>query len=122
MKRIPTIESYLTQKTPYITSTLTPPATLVDPHLNLEYATATVNRAKRKALAVEDGDVEIEEDEAVSGPSKRCRRPVEGEVMFWQTEIGIENEANRERSEQYGWAEVGGELLDILYLPTTYGR
>jgi hypothetical protein len=102
-------------QTPYIVSTLQPPATLVDPHLNIEYATTAVNRAKKKALAAEDGDVDMADEEPVSGPSKRCRRPVGGETSFWQTEIGIDAEVSKERSDHYGWTDLGGEFDFSIY-------
>ena len=81
----------------------------MDPHLTIEYATRTVNRAKRKAAAAEEDDVEMEEDEGPTGPLKKCRRPAGGEMSFWSTGITLEAEPNRDRQDAYGWNDVGGE-------------
>nr|XP_018263108.1 uncharacterized protein I303_04599 [Kwoniella dejecticola CBS 10117]OBR85266.1 hypothetical protein I303_04599 [Kwoniella dejecticola CBS 10117] len=111
--------------TPYLTTTLAPPPTLIDPSLSLENPSSIVHESRRKAalaLAGED-DASDEEpleeamDDGLNGSEKKdkgkgkMRRPINGEIRFWST--GIEVDRDGKRNEIYGWNDVGGEYAYI---------
>nr|XP_019010931.1 uncharacterized protein I206_04236 [Kwoniella pini CBS 10737]OCF49712.1 hypothetical protein I206_04236 [Kwoniella pini CBS 10737] len=119
---------FLTKKgvnivTPYLTTTLAPPPTLVDPSLSLENPSSVINESRRKAaLAIgEDGSDDDGLDtfeEVPSGPEKQSkgkgkrRRPKAGEIKFWAT--GIEVDKDGKRNEYYGWNDIGDEISTVL--------
>lgn len=99
-------------QTPHLTSTLQPPANLVDPNLVLEYPISTVNKAKKRME--EDMDV----DEAgTPGPSttessgSSVKRMKAGEVKWWTTGIEVDKDGSRDRL--YNWIDAGGDSNSI---------
>jgi len=100
-------------QTPYLTSSIAPPAHLIDPNLNLEHPIQTLNKAKRRAKALEEGENLSDDDaaggEGSSGSRKPLRRPNGGEVRFYTTAIEADIMGGRES--MYGWSELGGEPL-----------
>jgi hypothetical protein len=104
--------SDLSEQTPYLTSTLQPPANLVDPNLVLEYPISTVNKAKKRM----EEDMDVDET-GTPGPStressgSRVMRMKTGEVKWWTTGIEVDKEGARERL--YNWIDAGGEAVSI---------
>ncbi|WVW83875.1 hypothetical protein I302_105897 [Kwoniella bestiolae CBS 10118] len=118
--------------TPHLTTTFSPPPTLVDPSLTLENPSSVINESKRRAasasafvvddnnLSDEDGLDNYDETPLPSGGARdkgkgkevRMRRPKKGEIKFWNT--GMEVDKDRSRDEVYGWDDVGDEITAIV--------
>ncbi|WWC89352.1 uncharacterized protein L201_004274 [Kwoniella dendrophila CBS 6074] len=125
--------------TPHLTTTFSPPPTLVDPTLQLKDNNNNSSNVRNQAgnsFVVEDGasdDDEVDLDGGLDEPlisgldntttnnnnnsskvkSKiRMKRPKNGEIKFWNT--GIELDKEGKRNDHYGWNEYNDEIDTVL--------
>lgn len=97
-------------QTPFMVSSLSPPPTLVDPHLVIESATAAVNKGQRALDAAKaEPDDDMDGTPQVQGSSDikaEVNKLKDGELQWWQNDVEVASHTRK--NTRYGWEDVAG--------------
>lgn len=92
-------------------SSLTPPPSLIDPHLVIDSALRNTHRSQ-KAVEIDDADDDMDgqaRGESSTGIKAEVKKVKDSELQWWQN--NVELAAGTRRNERYGWDGVAGKSL-----------